>query len=461
MMKRMKKPIDERKIINILSLVISLVFYVAFAIIDGAVICVDSPSYITMSISREPLYPTYLHLFRTMFGSENDTYLLAATIGQCILAGFCTWSLISFITERAKLKPVFELVFLGICLSVSLLCRFAAQRGSMYNTCIMTESICIPLILLFTRYVLSYCIDKKGKDLTISVILSLIMVLTRKQMFITLAIVILAVLFVRKISAKAVITAVLCVLVVIGGNKALDYAYNFAFHDGAYTHFNDNRFLTTVVFYLAEKEDGQQIEDERIRNLFNDIYDVCDGENSMYHSAGDSMYDRINHFGDHYDMIQIDHMVPMMREFAGAEYNPSNESERETIVDNISRTFAKSIIPVIWPKLIGLFGRNFFHGIVNTVGKATIKIMYPYAVIIMAVYVFLLVLNIRKRKLNFTNLFAIYTLVAIALNVAGVSATIFCQVRYMIYMMPLFYICFILLAAETFGIGKIKDSEVI
>ncbi len=447
------------RFISILTFLLSMGFYVAFAIIDGAVICVDSPSYIEMSISREPLYPTYLALFRAIFGSGGNTYLNAAAIGQCILAGFCTWTLIDFITKKANLKPIFEMLFLGICVSVSLLCRFVAERGSMYNTSILTESLCIPLIMLFTKYVLAYCIDKKRKDLVISVLLSLIMVLTRKQMFITLPIIVVAIIYVEAINIKAIITVLICSLIVICGNKALDYAYNLAFHDGAYAHFNDNRFLTTVVFYVAEREDGNRIEDDRIRNLFYEIYDVCDAENSMLHSAGDSMYDKINHFGDHYDMIQIDHMFPMMREFVSEEYNLDAGSEREEIVDKVSSSIAWSIIPVAWPKMAGIFVRSFFHGIVNTVGKATIKAMYIYAVIIMVGFIALLVLNIRKNKNDFSTVFAAYTLLAIVLNVAGVSATIFCQVRYMIYMMPLFYIGLVLLGADLFGIGKITQTE--
>ena len=58
------KNYDNRKVISIITLVSAVAFYVAFAIIDGAVICVDSPGYIEMSISREPLYPLYLAFFR-------------------------------------------------------------------------------------------------------------------------------------------------------------------------------------------------------------------------------------------------------------------------------------------------------------------------------------------------------------------------------------------------------------
>lgn len=447
------KNFDNRKVISLISLISAVAFYVAFAIIDGAVICVDSPGYIEMSISREPLYPLYLAFFRFIFGSMGEAYLLAAAIGQCLLAGLCTWSLIDFVTKKANLRPVFEILFLIICFSVSLLCRFVAKRGSMYNTCILTESICIPLIMLFSRFILSYCTEKNKKDLIISVILSLVMILTRKQMLITIILIIAAIIYVNLISLRTLILIVVCSLAILGGNKVLDYTYNYAVHGGAFAHFNDNRFLTTVVFYVAEREDGEIIVDEGLRSLYYDIYDTCDSENSMLHSAEGSVYDKNNHFVDHYDMIQIDHMLPLIREYVDTTYNYSDNSQREARVDEVSNALAWTIIPAVWPKMIGLFARNFLYGVVNTVGKATMKIMYPYAILVFLEYVALLIVNIKRNKKNFINVFACFTLLAILLNVAGVAATIFCQVRYMIYMMPLFYIALVLLLLDFFKFG--------
>lgn len=57
---------------------ICLCFYLFFAFYDGAVICVDSPGYISMRLSREPFYPLFLAFFRKLFSSfPNDFYLTA------------------------------------------------------------------------------------------------------------------------------------------------------------------------------------------------------------------------------------------------------------------------------------------------------------------------------------------------------------------------------------------------
>ena len=49
----------------------SLGFYLFFAFYDGPVWCKDSLSYATMDLTREPLYPTFLWIFRRMFGEES------------------------------------------------------------------------------------------------------------------------------------------------------------------------------------------------------------------------------------------------------------------------------------------------------------------------------------------------------------------------------------------------------
>ena len=117
---------------RIITLFLSMGFYCFFALTEGAVICVDSASYIGMELYREPLYPAFLAFFRWIFGSETNQYLNVAALFQCILAGISTWILIEYAVRLANLASIFRYIFLTVCLSISLLCRFVAQRGSMY-----------------------------------------------------------------------------------------------------------------------------------------------------------------------------------------------------------------------------------------------------------------------------------------------------------------------------------------
>ena len=59
---------------TLISALACLIFYLVFPIIDGAVICKDSPSYMSMDFSREPFYPMLLLLMRSIFGAERYTF---------------------------------------------------------------------------------------------------------------------------------------------------------------------------------------------------------------------------------------------------------------------------------------------------------------------------------------------------------------------------------------------------
>ncbi len=450
---------------RIITLFLSMGFYCFFALTEGAVICVDSASYIGMELYREPLYPAFLAFFRWIFGSETNQYLNVAALFQCILAGISTWILIEYAVRLANLASIFRYIFLTVCLSISLLCRFVAQRGSMYNNCIMTESICIPLIMVFSRLILAYCIEKKRTCLIFAVALSIIMISVRKQMLITLLLLLVAVVFVEcrrgnnslgKRLIRAALISGICAAAIIGGKTAIDYSYNFLAHGGMFTHVNDNRFFTTVIFYVSERDDGQFVENKDIQNLYYKIYDACDSEGSMMHYAGNSLIEKNIHFANHYDLIQIDHMRPMIEEYVEDKNPMLPKSEREIIVDEISQTIAWSIFPHVSGKVLRVFTQNYVYGLVNTVGKATIPLMYPYAIIVILLYIALLIYNINRNGLTNKSVFALYALIAVLINVAGVSLTIFCQVRYMIYTMPLFYMGLIMLGTEALKIGGDK-----
>lgn len=127
----MKKRSDA--VFGVLLFLISMGFYLFFAFYDGAVICVDSPSYINMEISREPLYPMLLLLFRQVFSSAGEGYLQGVAIFQSMLAACAALSLTCFLRKELKLGKAVSLVVLMIPLLTSLLCRFAAKRASMYS----------------------------------------------------------------------------------------------------------------------------------------------------------------------------------------------------------------------------------------------------------------------------------------------------------------------------------------
>ncbi len=434
-------------------LIISLAFYLFFAFFDGAVICVDSPGYIEMNISREPFYPLFLAFFRLLFGgASSDFYLFAAIVVQSILAAASAWSLAAFLHREFRLNKPLSLLILFIPMAVSLLCRFAALRGSMYSNSIMTEGIAISCYLLFFRYLFEYTLRQTKRSFFACGFLTFLLISTRKQMVISLfmlVICIFIVYFKKKNYLGAIVVSMLCSFFILLCNAGLDLGYNYILRGEAVTHSSDTRFITTMAFYTAERDDYQYIEDENIENLFLEIYDICDENNYLKSSAESGWLNRVSHFGDFYDCIQIDTMWPHISAYAKEHYG-DDIVDINVNTDLIMNTINSSVIPHNIGKIAATFLDNFLSGLITTVAQRNALLIW-YSFFIYMLYILLLFYHMRRKQSRSLFLFSILTLFSIILNVGLVSLVIFCQTRYTIYNMALFYISLLLMLYEPAG----------
>lgn len=445
----------KEQVYSYLLLGISLLFYLFFAFYDGTVICVDSPSYISMSVTREAFYPSLLAISRSIFGN-NDTYLFAIIVLQSVIAAFAAWSLEEFLRKEIPMPKWISLCMLALPLMVSFLCRFAALRSSMYSNSIMTEGIAVSLFLVVIREILEYLFYQTKKSMIISSILSALLISTRKQMLVTLALLALAIIAVawcKKNIGRGIIKAVVISILVMAAVSVYDRGYNYVVRGEIAGHSSDNRFIMTMIFYTADEKDADYLEDPEIRNLFKDIYKVCDDSGFLGSSAGAGWYQEVTHFGDHYDHIQIDTMWPMIHEYVrtktGLEQNAQQSMDIEIETDRIMNIMIADLLPHKIIRIMKVLSNNFLSGLVTTIAQR-IPILVWYSVFAYLGYFAVLIYNIRINKLSKINIFAMLTMVSIILNVGLVSAFIFCQTRYTIYNMPLFYMSGLLMLYEIY-----------
>ncbi len=447
---------NDRRTFSAVMLGLCLLFYLFFAFYDGAVICVDSPGYISMDIHREPLYCMFLAGLRAIFSAfPEEVYLDAAAFLQSVLAAFAAWCLVNTLWKRIGFSKKTALILLCIPMAVSLLCRFAAARSSMYSNSILTEGLAIPLYMLFFCALLKYFWTESKRSLLLCCLLSFLLVSIRKQMLISL-VMLAAVILVVSIRKKRILGGVgllaVCAALILGGSTALDLGYNYVVRGEAVRHSSDVRFLTTMAFYTAERSDADYIEDEQIRKLFLEIYDTCEKAGYLKHSAGKGWLNRVTHFGDSYDCIQIDTMWPVVNRFVQENYGDGTVFLSEH-ADQIMQIINRSVIPHNLGKLLGFFLDNFLSGLITTVAQRN-RILNWYSLFAYLLYLFLLMWNLRQEKREGTvssvTETALLTLLSVFCNVGLVSAVIFCQTRYTIYNMALFYISLLLLLHAFF-----------
>lgn len=450
----------KKNLFSIVMLIITVFFYLFFAFYDGAVICVDSPGYIEMSFSREPFYPLLLAFFR-FFNPSN--YLFFIVIFQSLLMAFAGWILADYLKKSLNIHNLYGIVLYALPMATSLLCRFAAKRASMYTNSIMTEGICTSLYLLFIYFLLKYLWEKSKNHLFLSWFIAFIMISSRKQMLMVLPLLFFAIVyqnFKKKNLFKGILFATFLCIMILPSFKLFDCTYNYFIRGTFQGHSSSNRFVTTMVFYNAERSDADYITDESARQLFLDIYDTCDEAGYIGLHAGNGWFSEVEHFGDHYDHIQIDTMWPMILAHArntidsNNEYNSLSEAELIPLYDNesdrLNSIIIESILPRQIPKLIKSLGNNFLAGLMTTIAQRK-QILIPYVVIMFLLYLGLTLRLIwfkikqKNSSLHLQNIieknidFSILTCLGIFSNVFLVSAVIFCQTRYTIYNMPLFY----------------------
>lgn len=435
-------------------LLVNLVFYLFFAVWDGALLSPDSQGYINMEMQREPFYPIFLALQRLLFGRLGESWLFLAVLIQSVLTAVATWSLVNYLHKEMQLKGILSGMLAAICLAVSLLCRFGARRGAMYSNSIETEGICIPLFLLFFRYLLEYTLHQRKKALFFAGIVSFILISTRKQMYLTLILIAIAVFYAgiqKKRYGRGILAAFLCTGGIFLSCQLLDMGYNYALRGEPAVHSKDNRFLATMVFYTAEREDAEAIEDLQVREIFEEIYDACERNGYLKHSAGKGWQNRVTHFEDNYDHIQLDTMGRIIQAFvlenhtSGTDYNTVLAEKQ---IDAITGEIIRAVFPRTCLKMASVFVDNVLSGLLTTVAKQS-PIFVFYAVLAYGGYLILLVWNVRKNGMNAVSVLAVLSLISILVNVTVVSAVIFCQSRYTIYNMPLFYISGLLLLGEA------------
>ena len=238
--------------------------------------------------------------------------------------------------------------------------------------------------------------------------------------------------------------------------RLLDCSYNYSIRGEFATHSSDNRFVSTMIFYTASRSDAKYIKNPAIHDLFLSIYDQCDEKQCTRFYAEEGWLNEVSHFGDSYDMIQIDTMWPMILEHVSS--NQISDSERDLETDRINTVIITSLLPHLVFPILHVFFNNFLSGLITTVAqRIPILIWYSFAIyfIYLVLFCFIFIKNrkstddiyadseTKKRfspqMMRFSLIFSGLTLLSIVFNVALVSSVIFCQTRYTIYNMPLFY----------------------
>lgn len=468
---KLKKYVESLDKWDIGLLAVCLGFYLFFPFYDGPVWCKDSLSYTSMNITREPLYPTFLLLFRKMFGEEN--YLFPVVFVQSVIAAYAAWKLAVTVKRYQDNNNILAVLAVCFQFGVTILCRFVAIRGSSYIDSIMTEGIGLSLYVLFIVQLYLYVMEKRTANLVGMSFFAVFLVNLRKQMMITFCLMAAVFILYYLIKSRYIKKLILLLFLVAGllfTSKMTDRLYNYFVRGAWIEHSGNSMGMLCTLIYTAEEEDAELIEDEALKEMFLSVWHKADEQKLNISYAPSGWVDFSSYYADCYDAIGYGIINPVVQGYIGENYDYS-QAETETLAevetmlqyDEYCSSMSKALLSQDKGDIIEVFASNAAKGFVNSIARMN-TVLNVYAVIAYVLYLGLYFYLVKRKgfcKEDKTLAFAEIVLGGVIVNSLVVGAMIFCQPRYMIYNMGLFYCALSVLLYDCFKKKSASRSDVL
>ncbi len=477
----------HQKNLILLYVILPFLFFMGMAVYDGTVWCVDSPSYVSMDFTREPVYPLFLLGIRRVFEFFDfagqmygqPSYLFCAVIIQSLLWVYATARLGFFMyrvagdnTYENKARLVgFLAVFFQI--AVCVLNRFVAARGSMYSECIMTESLAMPLFVLFNIRLFMALKDYNKLNVTVLFLLCVLISSIRKQMLITLLVwgfvsFVMHLLWKRTRDIRRFVETCILVILAVVCISVADRSYNYVLRGHFVEHTGNSKGALDTVLYTAKAEDAALYEKydtsedyPKLSALYTEIYDTLieweltiDFASAGYELGEESTISNsdwvsmASHYADCYDVIGFDVVLPICEEYV-AEYFPElDEVEAQLKEDAVEKVLLtelmKKDISGIFKgeskAFLYVFKANVLKAFVISVANISPGILITASLVIYILYLTLMFRMGVLRKKEDILLMEFIVIVGVFINSVVTGSMIFPQPRYMCYSMGLFYL---------------------
>ncbi|MDO4294170.1 MAG: hypothetical protein Q4C65_13210, partial [Eubacteriales bacterium] len=428
----------------------------------------DSNQYIAMHIHREPLYPFFLWICRSLFGEgEAGTsitpYLEAARFLQNVLAAFSVLWLAQALRSRFCLGQWMNLAVCLLLLAPHVITPVFASSRLVLSNGIVSEALGLPLFYLFTAQCLKMLADRTRRAAWSSLLLALFLSLVRGQMMfaILLWFVTASALIIGKVASgeatdrpsgslsgrpwrilrqtgARLLACLLCVALAFGARGLLVRSYNLAFNG----FFINNTFggvgLLANVLYAADREDGERIQDETAREFFYLSYDMAWEQGANWRFSPEGFLNRAAHLEKWHDALKFDFIEEpwrLVHDGQGfTEYIPENVES-----DRIAGRITGALLPAVFGRWLYDYLALSACGLIRSVAVVH-PVLNWYALAAYLGYIALLFYTRRKNPASLAVRFGAFSLLAVAANVYATSLLIMCLSRYMIYGLPLFYV---------------------
>ena len=404
----------------------------------------DSFQYLNQMVSREPVYALFLKILTGIFGERYGRPLL---ILQNLLAVVSIYWLYIRLTDLFKLPKLFEWAVVVFLLAPHLITPLAARSGMVITSSVMTEGIAMSLYYIWAGMMLTLLLGRYSQNQKSAVVwsgfLSFVLSMIRGQFLICIAVWLLVNVFVFLLQKeyKKILFILLGALLLVGGKSYLTKAYHYVESDLFVATSSGPPMMLANVIYLSDIEDGVDIENEYLRNAYENMIRLVDEKqlSIKYGTGGIIEMAQFHEYG--HETLNFDIVDPEIEAVVG-EVDGVTSADYEYMLVLIDG-YASQIIGDVLPNILPEFIKNYFViaalGFVRSI--AVDRWIFPiYALIMYFVAAALSVILLKRDLKSSGAYFMLLTLVLICGNVFGTSIMIECISRYMIYNLPFFYI---------------------
>lgn len=471
---------------KLLSFALLTIYFVGIALFDGPVWCADTESYVEMSFSREPLYPLFLLGCRKLFEALKITvtihdypaYLTLVVILQSLLWVYAAFHLGNFILNTTsglgekKSKLLAAIAMLSQA-GVAGINRFVANRGSMYSESLMTESLAMPLYVIFTVELVKSFDHYDTRSILKLFFLGIIIGSIRKQMLVCLvmwgfASFIIHLFVGRHRSVRNFSLTVIAVVLALLSINLIDCSYNLAVRGVFTMHTGNSKGGLDTLLYTAAAEDAEVFADADpdkypyAQALYTQIYDECvnrqltidysqayqlEERSTVFNSDWVSM---ASHYADSYDVIGFDVVLPIKEQYVAEHWPELDEVHARIKQDEVEGFLFKKLLNNALSKIVKGEDRGVVYVLTANILKAFVisnanispRFLIPVSGVIYVLYLAVFIaLFLKKTSVKPVAARLMFTVLAgIAINCVVTGSMIFPQPRYMCYGMGLFYL---------------------
>ena len=426
-----------------------LLFFEGMFLIYGPGVYNDSEQYLQMHIHREPLYPLLLWTLRLC---TSEYYLILMGILQNLLMAVSIWLLTRSIARRFSLSFWWQILLVLIQVFPHLLIKFFSAMSIFITNSVMSEALAFPLFTLWAMNALELLWEGKRKNAVGMLVLSILLSLTRGQMMVTILVFFFVELYriiffsERKRILILLPGLILLVASAFGVRTLTVRCYNFAVHGRFINNTYGNVNLVTDMIYASDREDGENIKDEQTRAFFYEIFDKAWKIEGNYHFAGSSLGQRAEHIEQKHDDIKFYCIEDTFYQYYDKNVT-TDYITQNLLADEQAAAIMKGIFPKCFKNWLLTYCGIVYYGLIRSIAvvhpliNAVAVLIYISAI---AITIWLWKRNPKSPAIPMMCL----SLLFIVGNTAAVALTIMCLSRYMIYGFSLFYLSYLMVAAE-------------